>query len=360
MTDFTTSPKHIPNDDLTPSNVICILSKLLELAPETLHKALRQSRSSQGYERYVFPKGNGKDRVINAPALELKQVQRSILDQLLSQISVTPFSHGFVPHRSIITNALVHASSAHHVLNLDLQDAFPSVSEERVLTVITWHVGRLLKLNAPQLSAEERDIACQAITRLVTRDGALPQGAPTSGYILNLVCARLDRLVYAAALRSRLPQVKYSRYADDLTITSSAPIPPEFIAQIKRAVIRSGFKVNPHKIHSHSDSQRAIVICGVRLHNHTLALPKSSIKRYRAILDEAAKMPAESLEQNERARILGVLSYLRSIYPSPPRALIKPLQRLIRSHSSWLEAPRQKTISRFTHYSYQGGAQDDV
>ena len=360
MNDQQTSPDISINHEVSFPNVISALSDLLEIEAETFVKAIELSRSPEGYSRYEFPKGNGKIRVIHAPANALKEAQRAILDRLFSQVSVTPFSHGFVPHRSIITNALVHVTSARHVLNLDLQDAFPSVSETRVYSIVNWRIGRLLKLNAPQLTAQERASACEAITQLCTRDGVLPQGAPTSGYLLNLACARLDRLVYAATLKSRLPQVKYSRYADDLTITSSGPIPPEFIAQIKRAVIRSGFKVNPYKVHTHSDSQRAIVICGVRLHNQSLALPKATLKRYRAFFSEVAKIPADSLERAERAKVLGVLSFLRSIYPSPPRTLLKPLQRLIEAHSTWLHAPKHQTIHRFTHYSYQGGARDDV
>ncbi len=341
--------------NLTPSaDVLQALSTLLDEPQEILQEALKQSRSESGYERYEYPKGNGKVRVIHAPAAELKQIQRALLDQLLNQVSVTPFAHGFVPHRSIITNALVHAPSARHILSVDLKDAFPSVSEARVSSVITWRVGRLIKINAPQLSAEDRGVACQLIAQLCTRDGALPQGAPTSGYLLNLTCARLDRLIYAVALRSRLPQLKYTRYADDLTLTSSGPIPPEFIAQVKRAITRAGFTINPYKIHAYSDQQKSIVICGIRLHNQRLALPKATLKRYRAHIDQVAQKTVDQIDQRERAQLIGVLSFLRSIYPTPPRTLIKPLQRLLDAHSGWIKAPKPKEIPRFIHYTYQG------
>lgn len=335
------------------ANSFVALKKLLDLEADYLHQALVQARSEDGYTRYEFPKGNGKVRVINAPADELKLCQRKLLDDIFSQIAVTPFAHGFVPHRSIITNALIHAPSARSVFNLDLKDAFPSVSEQSVYRIVQWRLGEFLKLNTPQLTQSERDEIYQMITRLCTRDGALPQGAPSSGYLLNLACARLDRLVYAAALKSRLPQIKYTRYADDLTITSSAPIPPEFIAQVKRAVIRSGFQIHPHKIHCYNDNQKAIVICGIRIHNRGLALPKATLKKYRAQLNDFAHRSSEDLSDQDKAQILGVIAFLRSIYSSPPACIMKPLNAFLARHSSWVNAPKLKKINNFKHFSYQ-------
>ena len=354
--------------DQVSSRALHALSQLIELPEETIQAAFEASCSPDGYERFEFPKGDGRVRVIHAPVEALKVTQRCLLDHLFAQVSVTPFAHGFVPHRSIVTNALIHAPSARSVLNLDLQDAFPSVLEIRVQRLLRWRVGRLLKVATPQLDATERIALCDTITALCTRDGALPQGAPTSGYILNLACSRLDRLVYGVALRSGLPRVKYTRYADDLTITtsSSEPIPPQFIAQVRSAVLKSGFKVNARKVHTHTDSQRAIVICGVRLANGALALPKEAIKRYRAQLTTAARTPPQELTPLEQQKILGVISFVRSIYPSPPRALIKPLNALIEAHqhlgdpqSLWLKSPKNEVIQRFQHFSYASGGSSE-
>ena len=347
--------------NILPAPVQNTLEHLLDLPKETLVDALRASRSAEGYQRFEFPKGNGKTRVIHAPTDALKAAQRSVLDRLLSQIAVTPFAHGFVPHRSIITNALVHAPSARSVLSLDLQDAFPSVSEKRVHRMFQWRLGSLLSLTAPQLDQVQRAQICDVVTQLCTRDGSLPQGAPTSGYILNLVCARLDRLIYGVAQRSGLPRVKYTRYADDLTITSSSrePIPPELIEELRRVVVTAGFRVNPHKVHTHTDVQKAIVICGVRLHNGALALPKSSLRRYRAQITSAARQSPQELSEETRHQLKGVLSFLRSIYPAPPRPLIKPLNELLTTHQelvqdekAWLNSPQTKQLKRFAHFTY--------
>ena len=61
--------------NLTPrADVLQALSTLLDEHQEVLQEALKQSRSESGYERYEYPKGNGKVRVIHAPAAELKQI----------------------------------------------------------------------------------------------------------------------------------------------------------------------------------------------------------------------------------------------------------------------------------------------
>ena len=354
-------------DQVSP-RALQALSQVIDLPESTIRSAFEAACSPEGYERFEFPKGDGRVRVIHAPIDALKVTQRCLLDHLFTQVAVTPFAHGFVPHRSIVTNALIHSPSARSVLNLDLQDAFPSVAESRVKSLLRWRVASLLKTMTPQLTSEERVVLCDMITILCTRDGALPQGAPTSGYLLNLACARLDRLVYGVALRSGLPRVKYTRYADDLTITtsSSESMPPELIAQVRGAVIKSGFKINPRKVHTHTDIQRAIVICGVRIANGSLALPKEMIKRYRAQITTAARTPPQELTALEQQKILGVISFVRSIYPSPPRPLIKPLNALIQAHqhlgdpqSLWLKSPKTKAIRRFQHFSYSGGSQGE-
>lgn len=345
------------------SNTHKALQELLDLPIGVIEEAVNAARAEEGYHRYELPKGDGRVRVIHAPCEVLKSAQRAVLDRILNQISVTPFAHGFAPNRSIITNALVHAPSARSVLNVDLKDAFPSVTEHRAGDIIQWRIGSLLKLHTSYLNATERASVCQVITQLCTRDNALPQGAPTSGYLLNLACARLDRQLYGVALRSGLPQVKYTRYADDLTITSSSreQIPPELIERVRRAVMTSGFRVNPRKLHTHTDTQRAIVICGVRIANGALALPKETLRRYRAQLISVARTHPSELSSEIKQETLGILSFLRSIYPAPPNLLIKPLNALLDMHQDvvggnpWLFAPRVQPITRYAHFTYQQG-----
>jgi RNA-directed DNA polymerase len=334
-------------------DTIDTLAMLLNEQSPHLLTALDQARSLDGYLRYEVPKGNGKVRVINAPAEPLKSIQRAILDRVLSRVSLSPFSHGFAPGKSIITNANVHAPTARAILSLDLLDAFPSVLEARVLKLIEWRVGPLIKLEAPELNSSHRREVYRALTLLCTRDGALPQGAPTSGYLLNLACTRLDRNIFGLALRSGIPQLRYSRYADDLTLTSSVAFSPDFQEEVIRTITRSGLSVNPSKIHTYTDAQKSIVICGVRLYQGRLALPRKALKRYRALFDHALSVSPDEIDLAHRQKIMGTLAFLRSIYPSCPTVLISPLNRLLSLHGVWLTPPTalEKGVSQGLSYS---------
>ena len=101
--------------------------------------------------------------------------------------------------------------------------------------------------------------------------------------ILNLACARLDKLIARLLRRMKLPAGRYSRYADDLTVSSSKPIPEDFTAALRRAVQESGFRLNARKVHCYRERDRAIVICGVRLQSGAargeLALPRETLKK---------------------------------------------------------------------------------
>jgi hypothetical protein len=153
------------------------------------------------YSRFTIPKRRGGARVIDAPGDRLKDLQRLVLRRLLSPLQAAPHATGFVPGRSIVDNARPHVGQA-VVINLDLADFFASITADRVEAA--W---RALGWDAE---------AAAILTRICTHQGRLPQGAPTSPALSNLVCRRLDARLggLARALGGR-----YTRYADDLTIS---------------------------------------------------------------------------------------------------------------------------------------------
>jgi RNA-directed DNA polymerase len=153
------------------------------------------------YSTFTIPKRNGGRRNIEAPNDQLKALQRTVLHRLLNPLPVPEAATGFVPGRSIVDNARPHAGQP-VVINLDLADFFPSITAERVMAA--WQ--------ALGWGAE----AATVLTRICTNEGHLPQGAPTSPALSNLVCRKLD------ARLSALLDVydgHYTRYADDLTLS---------------------------------------------------------------------------------------------------------------------------------------------
>lgn len=158
------------------------------------------------YKSFVIKKRNGTPRIIEEPHKDLKFVQKTILAFLSERAGpIKPAVHGFVQKRSILTNAQKHwAPTTHHILNLDLKDFFPSITFRRIRGMLRKH---------PFDCSHE---VATLIAHLCTINGTLPQGAPTSPFLSNMLCRKMDRDLTDLSRRYR---ATYTRYADDLTFS---------------------------------------------------------------------------------------------------------------------------------------------
>jgi RNA-directed DNA polymerase len=150
-------------------------------------------------------KRRGGFRDIFAPATSLRIMQDKLLQVLNEVYRPRGCVHGFVRDRSILSNAIRHVQRA-WVLNVDLKDFFPSINFGRV---------RGMFMASPyRLPAE----AATALAQVCCHENQLPQGAPTSPIVANMVCARLDGELLALA---KVHRVTYTRFADDLTFSTN-------------------------------------------------------------------------------------------------------------------------------------------
>lgn len=176
------------------------------LGPDELAKRLGLDASllsavPLNYQTFEIPKRSGGTRTIAAPNPDLKKLQRRILRRVLAKLKTHPAATGFEPGHSIVSNAMPHAGQD-VVIRLDLKDFFPHTSAKKADAYF-----RKIGWNAE---------AAALLTKLCTHDYALPQGAPTSPRLSNLVNHKLDaRLSALAAARG----LAYSRYADDITFS---------------------------------------------------------------------------------------------------------------------------------------------
>jgi len=153
------------------------------------------------YQEFSIPKKSGGSRTLHAPSDALKQLQRRILRRLLGKLKSHACATGFERGHSIVTNARTHVGRE-VVLRMDIRDFFPSTGRKRVenyFRKIGWN----------------RE-ASKLLTELTTWKGGLPQGAPTSPRLSNLVNYRMDARLEGLA---RSLNAAYSRYADDLTFS---------------------------------------------------------------------------------------------------------------------------------------------
>ncbi|MHA7286566.1 reverse transcriptase family protein [Arthrobacter sp. MDT3-44] len=205
------------------------------------------------YTEFRIPKGrNGALRIIAAPSRDLGKLQRSILDNILS--APQRASQSFAYHRgvSVTDCARVH-SPARWLVKLDLKDFFGSVSAVRVAAAFT-SIG---------LTEEFSSQLAFICTRRAGEGGArfLPQGAPTSGLLANLVAAALDE---SLVLFARHLNLRYSRYSDDLIFSSSGTFSRSkalrIVRQVRSKVAAHGFTLNEDKIRIRPPGSRLLVL----------------------------------------------------------------------------------------------------
>ena len=182
-------------------------------------------------ERFIEKRTGGTRRLL-VPSPALKDLQRQILNRLLPRLKVHPAATGFEPGTSIVHNAAQHTNQA-VVICMDVQDFFPQTTADRV-TAYFQRIGW------------DRETA-ELLTSLTTWEGGLPQGAPTSPRLSNLVNlvldARIERFVHS---RKGI----YTRYADDICISFPEDYPKRIrgtVQVVGRSLKTFGYQLNTKK-----------------------------------------------------------------------------------------------------------------
>jgi retron-type reverse transcriptase len=269
-----------------------LLAERMGLTLPQLRRLAFQRRVSRTthYVRFRVPKKTGGERVISAPMPQLKAAQRWILENVLEKVPVHDAAHGFVAARSIVTNAQPHLG-AEIVVNLDLKDFFPTVHYPRV-----WGVFRALGYSRATstilaLLCTEHEVQSVELDgelwHVAVSDRRLPQGAPTSPAVTNLLCRRLDRRLSKLAASLGFT---YTRYADDLTFSGSGEAKAQvgrLLGRVRHVVAQEGFVVHPDKTRVLRRSQQQEVT-GLVV-NDKLAVERAELRRFRALLFQIEK-----------------------------------------------------------------------
>jgi RNA-directed DNA polymerase len=222
------------------------LSQILGCSAKKLGHYLYHLQIPPQYKSFNISKRRGGFRTIRAPSSNLKIIQRNIADQLELLVSLRPCVNGFVSGRDIIRNAEAHVGHA-HILNIDLEDFFGSINYGRVF-------GLLVK---PPFGLHRKVAA--AIAQACTVDNILPQGAPSSPLLSNLICAKLDSELSRFSTQYRC---SYTRYADDMTFSTTRQMMPfaqnvfqpdgatvcQVMPALRSIIETNGFRINESKV----------------------------------------------------------------------------------------------------------------
>jgi len=201
------------------------------------------------YNTFFINKKSGGKREINAPCYQLSIILH-VINILFKALYVPAKSAmGFVEGKSVVDNARLHVGN-NYVFNLDLKDFFPSIPQARV-----WKRLQLPPFNFTQEIANVVAGLC-CYFDIEQNKCVLPQGAPTSPLITNAICDKLDRRLVGAAKRFN---VRYSRYADDMSFSSMHNIYQEnsaFRLEVKRIIEEQGFVINNKKTRLQKKGER--------------------------------------------------------------------------------------------------------
>lgn len=194
------------------------------------------------YHQFTIPKKSGGTRTISSPANELKNILSYLNLIFKAMYNPLPCVNGFVEGRNIVDNARTHLNQ-HYVFNIDLKDFFTSIPQARV-----W--GRLKAKPYCLKQPMANIIAGLCAMRQPNNSGdshydyVLPQGAPTSPILTNMICERMD---WKLSRLARKYHINYSRYADDMTFSSQHNVyQPEgsFRKELKDIIEGEGFYIN--------------------------------------------------------------------------------------------------------------------
>lgn len=195
------------------------------------------------YRTFTIPKKSGGMRTISAPVRDLKNTQTILNRIFLTVYKPSKYAMGFTQKRSVVTNAKQHVGQR-YIYNIDIKDFFSSIDKSQVSKRLMFKPF-YFPYNIAHIIAglcTMRDIDNNGNVRYI-----LPQGAPTSPIITNMICDTLDLQLSRLAKKFGL---RYSRYADDITFSSMHFVygkKSRFINELKRIIISNGFELNEAK-----------------------------------------------------------------------------------------------------------------
>lgn len=257
---------------------------------------------------YISKKGKGKKRQIDSPSKELKSIQRWVLSNYINNLPVSSRANGFIKGRGIKRNAEFHLGKP-YVLSMDIKEFFSSITQGMVYNALSEHFDKELSLK---------------LAKLCTFKRRLPQGAPTSPALSNIVFKKIDEKI-TNYCNARL--VVYSRYADDMVFSCDTK---DDLVETHRYVSNllrgNSFEINTRKTKFFSGKGR-MAITGININEGRLTVRKELKRNLRSNLYNFIVKRDTSVNVNS---VLGYLTFLHDIEPEYYEKMLKYISKLKR------------------------------
>lgn len=260
------------------------------------------------YNTYSICKRNkSKKRIIESPSKEVKAIQRWVLHNYFETISVSNRANGFVKTRGIKRNASMHLNKK-YLLSIDIKDFFTSISQSKVFNVLLKHFS-------------DKKLAFK-LSKLCTYKRRLPQGAPTSPILSNIIFNELDDKM---SNMCNAKSITYSRYADDLVFSSNIKsVLVDILPIINDLLFANGFLLNTSKTKFFSGKGR-MHVTGINLNDGRLTVNSVLKHRVRSQLFHIIVKKDAAINKNQT---LGYLSFIKDIEPEYYKKMIKYIECL--------------------------------
>ena len=306
------------------------------------------------YKRFQIPKKTGGYRTLSAPMPRLKRAQYWLLDTVLEQVEPHDAAHGFRTGRSILTNAAPHQRQA-VVINLDLKDFFPSIGYRRVKGLFRsfgYAEAQAAVFALLATEAERTEMTLDGTTwHVASGERVLPQGAPTSPAITNLLCRKLDRRMNGVAGKYGFV---YTRYADDLTFSAAEDDGislRKLLWSVRKIIEDEGFTLNEDKTRIMRRGSRQEVT-GITV-NDGLSVSRKERRKFKAHLHHTELGIADGpfRRGSPKSSALGYAQFLEMVHGDGVAALTAQARKI---HGA--PAPRPETAPSLREAAAKGTA----
>lgn len=302
MKTATQKPQRLPLDQ-APLRSLNELEYLLGEDRQTLSQLADWEQNYSPFKQAKEPKPHArvvvatKFRKIDNPQETLKRVQTKILKRLLIPVKLPDFLFGAVPKRSVHGHAERHLG-AKTIVKMDIQSYYPNVTTRHV-----YKVWRTVLGCSPRVAS--------ILTKLTTCNFYLPQGAPTSPALANLLLASFYGPVLSACQQMN---IVVTVWVDDLTFSGERA--REIIEPVRQTLAANGFKASRKKLHI-LGPEDAKHVTGPRLGSNGIRACKSKISEVRAGINNVKVCRFTSRGRAKDIQSLqGKIAFIRSVCPA--------------------------------------------
>lgn len=277
------------------NNIISKMCDDLQLEIEYVSNVIK--RSKHYYKTYKIPKRNGNLRTIQQPSLELKTIQYWIVKNIINKYSQSEHAYAYCKNRSIKDNAEMHKKNP-FILKIDIKNFFSNINSSHIRNMVKYNEGNC------EFNSEE---VIDLINDACLIDDRLPMGAVSSPPISNRIMIEFDLKITELCQKK---DYTYTRYADDIYISSTDKIPESILTSIDNILKNYQFVRNKKKTRFMCIGMQR-TITGLNITENGKVTLGTSKKK------EIKKKIYKKFSHNEgsSSEILGHLNFIKDIEP---------------------------------------------